>query len=180
MSELYKERYFDRLAWLLENYESLHLSSDEGLLLLMLEYHKKYHVMIDYALLQKKMNMNVEQIDALLQALQQKGYLKINIQAKGIVFDTDGVFEANPAFQFEEDLFDTFETEFKRPLTRVELQKMSDWLQIYDNQLILYALREAIIRSKYSFDYIDRILTDWHQRGFSVEDIENGKQYEQQ
>ncbi len=43
------------------------------------------------------------------------------------------------------DLFEIFETEFKRPLSQYELQRLSDWYHEYDQQLITYALREASI-----------------------------------
>lgn len=178
MSEWYDKRYFDSIGWLIEHYEKLDCTSDEGMLLIMLVYYQKYQLQIDYQLLQQKMKKSVDEIDALLHQLQTKGYLKIEMGSKGVVFDTRGIFEVKQPLQFEQDLFSTFETEFKRPLTRNELVKLSDWLQQYENQLIVYALREASIRSKYSFDYIDRILVDWKHKGFSAEDIENGKQYE--
>lgn len=178
MNDLCDKKYFDRLAWLFDHYENLDLNNDEGMLLMMLEFCHKYQMNIDYDLLQQKMRMSTNHIDQLLHQLQQKGYLKLEIGEKGIIFDTSGVYDEKVTLKFEEDLFNTFETEFKRPLTRIELQKMSDWLQLYENRLILYALREAVIRNKYSFDYIDRILVDWTHKGFDAEDIENGKQYE--
>lgn len=45
------------------------------------------------------------------------------------------------------DLFELFENEFKRPLTQIELQRLSDWSREYDQQLIVYSLREASINN---------------------------------
>lgn len=76
---------------------------------------------------------------------------------------------------FDESLFDVFEMEFGRPLSQMELQRMSDWIENYDQKLIQYALREAIMFDKKSFDYIERILIEWKNRGLQVQDIEDGK-----
>lgn len=66
-------------------------------------------------------------------------------------------------------LFELFETEFKRPLTQVELMRLSDWSREYDQQLIIYALREASINKASSFNYIDKILCEWKRKGMTAE-----------
>lgn len=70
------------------------------------------------------------------------------------------------------DLFEIFETEFKRPLTQIELQRLSDWSREYDQQLIVYSLREASINNAYSFNYIDKILCEWQRKGMTAEKYE--------
>ncbi len=45
---------------------------------------------------------------------------------------------------FDQSLFDLFESEFGRPLSQMELQRMADWLKDYEQKLICYALREAL------------------------------------
>ena len=71
-------------------------------------------------------------------------------------------------------MFDLFESEFGRPLSQTELQRMSDWLENYDQKLIGYALREAVTYDRKSFDYIDRILVEWKKTGMSAEQYERG------
>ncbi|HAH93673.1 MAG TPA: hypothetical protein DCM01_07500 [Dielma fastidiosa] len=70
------------------------------------------------------------------------------------------------------DLFEIFETEFKRPLSQFELQRLSDWSREYDQQLIVYSLREASINNAYSFNYIDKILCEWQRKGMTAEKYE--------
>ncbi len=58
-----------------------------------------------------------------------------------------------------------FEEEFGRPLSGLECEKIRQWL-VTDNLpewLLIEALREAVLASKYSFKYIDRILFDWQR-----------------
>ncbi len=66
-------------------------------------------------------------------------------------------------------LFELFEDEFKRPLTQVELMRLNDWSREYDQQLIIYALREASINKAFSFNYIDKILCEWKRKGMTAE-----------
>lgn len=73
------------------------------------------------------------------------------------------------------NLFELFETEFARPLSQREFQLLSDWSELYDEKLISYALREAVIYEKRSFDYIERILSDWQLKGMTAEQYESGE-----
>ncbi|WP_244925856.1 DnaD domain-containing protein [Dielma fastidiosa] len=75
------------------------------------------------------------------------------------------------------DLFELFENEFKRPLTQIELQRLSDWSREYDQQLIVYSLREASINNAYSFNYIDKILCEWQRKGMTAEKYEEREIY---
>jgi len=60
-------------------------------------------------------------------------------------------------------LFAVFEREFGRPLSPMELETISAWLDQdrYPEELIRVALKEAVFAGKLSFRYIDRILLEW-------------------
>lgn len=77
------------------------------------------------------------------------------------------------------DLFSIFEQEFGRPLSPMECETISSWLDQdrYSLDLILTALKEAVFAGKVHFRYIDRILLEWSRnRVFSVE---QAKEYTQ-
>lgn len=61
------------------------------------------------------------------------------------------------------DLFTTFEREFARPLTPMELETIAAWIDKdgYKEELIRAALKEAVFAGKVHFRYVDRILLDW-------------------
>lgn len=70
------------------------------------------------------------------------------------------------------DIFSIFENEFARPLTPMELETISGWLDqdSYKEELILTALKEAVFAGKVHFRYIDRILLEWNRnRVFTVD-----------
>lgn len=63
----------------------------------------------------------------------------------------------------EQDIFEIFEQEFARPLSPMELESISQWLDQdrYKLEVILEALKEAVFAGKVNFRYIDRILLEW-------------------
>lgn len=70
------------------------------------------------------------------------------------------------------DIFSIFEKEFARPLSPMECETISSWLDRdnYSMELILAALKEAVFAGKVHFRYIDRILLEWSRnRVFTVE-----------
>ncbi|MFX3633440.1 MAG: DnaD domain protein [Candidatus Pristimantibacillus sp.] len=60
-------------------------------------------------------------------------------------------------------LFSVFEQEFGRLLSPMECETISGWLDEdkYADELIRFALKEAVFAGKLSFRYIDRILIEW-------------------
>ena len=61
------------------------------------------------------------------------------------------------------NLFAVFEQEFGRPLSPMELETISAWLDRdrYPEELVRFALKEAVFAGKLHFRYIDRILLEW-------------------
>ncbi|MEB3101310.1 DnaD domain-containing protein [Paenibacillaceae bacterium T2] len=70
------------------------------------------------------------------------------------------------------NMFTIFEREFARPLSPMECETISGWLDQdkYAEELILAALKEAVFAGKLHFRYIDRILLEWSRnRVFNAE-----------
>ncbi|SDN85568.1 DNA replication protein [Paenibacillus sp. yr247] len=76
-------------------------------------------------------------------------------------------------------IFTTFEKEFARPLTPMELETISGWLDkdLYKEELIMTALKEAVFAGKVHFRYIDRILLEWSRN--RVATVDQAKEYSQ-
>ena len=75
----------------------------------------------------------------------------------------------------EGELYQRFEEEFARPLSPMEMEMISMWLDDdrHDPVLIEAALREAVVSSRVNFRYIDRILFDWKKNG--IQTVEQAK-----
>lgn len=88
-----------------------------------------------------------------------------------------------PAREEEEpskNIFTIFETEFARPLSPMEYETISVWLDQdqYKEELILMALREAVFAGKLHFRYIDRILVEWARQ--RIQTAEQARAFSQQ
>ena len=77
--------------------------------------------------------------------------------------------------KLKEDIFTTFETEFRRPLNGTEFEVIKAWLdKMYNEELILLALKEAVYNGATNIRYIDTILYEWNKKGLKTkEDVEN-------
>ncbi|REK77207.1 DnaD domain protein [Paenibacillus paeoniae] len=60
-------------------------------------------------------------------------------------------------------LFSVFEQEFGRLLSPMECETIVSWLDKdrYSEEIVLFALKEAVFAGKISLKYIDRILIEW-------------------
>ncbi|GAE34598.1 DnaD domain-containing protein [Halalkalibacter akibai] len=69
-------------------------------------------------------------------------------------------------------LYTKFEEEFCRPLSPIEAETLSMWLDqdSHSYDLIIAALREAVVSGKLNFRYIDRILFEWKRNGIKTLD----------
>lgn len=76
-------------------------------------------------------------------------------------------------------LFSIFEKEFGRPLSPMECETISSWVDQdqYPEELILLALKESVFAGKVHFRYIDRILLEWaRNRVKNAQDVKNYSQ----
>lgn len=191
---------------LLKSYKSLKLNEQDAMLLIQLlafvEKERKEFPTIEE--LQARMACPPEAVIASLQKLLKLELLAIDEatdEATGVMserynFDPlyvklAGLFAAErqaavaAAAQLsgssvrEKDLFSVFENEFARPLTPMELETISAWLDQdkYKEELILAALKEAVFSGKLHFRYIDRILLEWSRN--RVQTADQAKEYAQ-
>ncbi|WP_028549341.1 DnaD domain-containing protein [Paenibacillus sp. UNC451MF] len=149
--------------------------------------------------LQARMTVPGEKVIAALQKLLKEGLLSIDDSVdpvSGIQFEK---YNFNPLLErlascwYEEmqkskkssepvvrkDIFSIFEKEFGRPLTPMELESITGWLDkdSYPEELILAGLKEAVFAGKVHFRYIDRILLEWSRNRITT--VEQAKEHSQ-
>lgn len=61
------------------------------------------------------------------------------------------------------DLYRSFEEEFARPLSPMEVEQIRHWSALLNRELILEALRRAVMMGKHNFKYIDSIILEWQK-----------------
>ena len=77
--------------------------------------------------------------------------------------------------EVKDDIFKKFEQELGRTMPPTELEMINGWLS--DNiseEIIIGALKEAIINGVPKFRYIDKIIYEWNKKGLkTMEDVNN-------
>ncbi|WP_010273767.1 DnaD domain protein [Paenibacillus senegalensis] len=177
-------------------YPALNLNETEAMLLLHLitfvEKEKKEFPTIEE--IQQRMAATPEQVIKALQKLLKEEWITIDEEVDPVSriqyerYNLNGMMKklaaawseqlvaeqskTGPVNSAGKDIFSIFENEFARPLTPMELETISGWLDQdqYKEELILMALKEAVFAGKVHFRYIDRILLEWSRnRIFTVE-----------
>ena len=71
----------------------------------------------------------------------------------------------------DNSIFCVFENELGRLLSPMELEQIKEWVTTIKNEeLIVAALREAVLNGVSNFRYIDVILNDWYKKGYKSKD----------
>lgn len=171
--KLINATFFNRRNWIMEHMEQLDLTPEELLLVLCIDYMNEFQQLIDVNSVSKKMKLDGSIVDNMFNELINKGYLKMEIGNRNMIYNIDQLFmqkeNAQPCHQNElKNLFTMYEKEFKRPLSQRESETLSEWIENYDLKLIEYALREAIIYNSLNFAYINKILLNWKEKGYTA------------
>ena len=69
--------------------------------------------------------------------------------------------------KIDTSVFDTFETELGRTLSPMEYEQIKEWITSGNSEeMIIYALREAVLNGVSNLRYIDSILNEWRKKGY--------------
>lgn len=183
---------------LLKNYHRLGLSLPEFMLWIQLyRFDRQGDSFPDLAVIAEDMGMETDEIFQLLNQLVAKKCLAIETQVTDggkrmdryslyPIFDKLAILEEQERFsksqQKEVDnvktMYQSFEKEFGRPLSSIEFQRISQWLEEdhYSPELISLALREAVLNQAYNLNYIDRVLLAWERKNIKTSQQVNEEQ----
>ncbi|WP_367341598.1 DnaD domain-containing protein [Limosilactobacillus sp.] len=69
-----------------------------------------------------------------------------------------------------QDVFNQIQQEFGRMLSPFQMDQVADWLDKdhYSPEMILMALKEAVMNGTFKFSYMDRILLNWYQNNIKT------------
>lgn len=177
-------------SFLFSYYKKIGLSDIECMVILQI-YHfiekgkdfPTIHELAEY------MTLTTEECSQTILSLIQRGYLEIlnGKTEEGIYYekyslkplwlrliDEHALLEQESRefqMQLEEgSLFTLFEQEFARPLSPIECETLSMWIDNdhHSPSVIKAALKEAVLSGKLNFRYIDRILFEWKRSGIKT------------
>ncbi|KAA1040206.1 DnaD domain-containing protein [Macrococcus equipercicus] len=166
---------------LIKYYPKLAINETElAVLLKLILIHHETSEMPSFEAMAQETTLEVNEVAALIQGLIQKDLLHVSVGQAGSQYSehfslqplddrlhaqTDSDETAQKQLDFSQ-LFERFEVQFGRPLTPIEMQTLTHWIDTdhHSTDLINAALDEATIHDKLSFKYIDRILLNWKKR----------------
>lgn len=73
------------------------------------------------------------------------------------------------------ELFEIFESEFKRPLSSNESEKIIYWYNQVGSKYIIHGLREILIYKKMNINYLEKVLLGWTNNKITLEMLNEGK-----
>ena len=173
---------------LLNNYKELGITSDELIIIMVImSYGDK--VVYDPEKFREDINWDKRDVMKTINSLIDKNILSLIIEKSNrkaieyisleilyeklfnIVIDNDSEKEV------DNSIFGIFEGELGRMLTPMEYEKIKEWINNDNsNELIILALKEAVLKGVNNLNYIDSILNSWKKKGYkNKSDIEKEK-----
>lgn len=182
--DILKEKKFIVGKHLIQESEKEKLTLDEFLLLLYFE--NADNSVFDVDLIKENMGVSEEMIMDAFNKLMSKKLISFEAgkDSEGRIVDVISL--ENFYNQIEEEIkvknekenknniFATFESEFARTLSPSEYEYINRFLDLFSEELIVGALKEAVYNGANNMRYIDSILHDWKKKGYkTMEDVKN-------
>ncbi len=182
---------------LLSNYKKIGLSDQELILIIhLIHYKSKSNHFPSISELENRMSTNTEDLMRILQRLVKNGYIFIDEHKEentGVIFEVYNItplylklinlFERNMEIdkikrekikeeKVVNNVYKIFEQEFGRALSPIEIELISTWIDKdkHSEDVIIYALKEAVFSNKLNFRYIDSILFEWQKKNIKTID----------
>ncbi len=171
IKKMYKEKNFLINTLVLKNVRNLKIDIDELLLLL---YFINIEESLDLAKIKEYINFTDEEILNVYSNLLAKGLIEVKtFKNNGIfsekisldVFYDKLILGAKEEVKSNEDIYSKFENEFGRSLSPMEYETINRWISSgVKEELIVEALREAVINNVRNLRYIDKIIYEWTKK----------------
>lgn len=140
------------------------------------------------------LGLSMELILSYIDELSEKKYISIDVikNDKGVMEEyvildlfyekvtnlmIDDINKAKIEEEKNSNIYEAIEKEFARPLTSIEYEIISAWLEDgTSEELILEALKEAVYSGVCNLRYIDKILYEWGKKGIkTAKDVEENR-----
>ena len=95
--------YVNRRDWILENLGVLDLTTDQIVVLLMIDYLNVNNIAIDPKVLSDRTNIAMDKIDSILHNLVRQNILQIKAEKDRIEFDIGNLFEEGLRYEYVDE-----------------------------------------------------------------------------
>jgi len=187
--DLLKQRDYVVPSFLIEKYSTLGISAENVILLIYL-INQNTPIVCDYQKISKDLNIDLMNVMTRINELVEKKFIQVELKKNSaskleeyISLDLlyDKVFlefidEKEDNKEDNSNIFSRFEMEFGRPLSPTDYEYINAWLERYNKDIVIEALKEAVISNALTIRYIDRILFEWDRKGINtLEKVEKNR-----
>lgn len=187
--EILKKRDYVVPSFLIEKYNTLGINSTDVILLIYL-INQNTPIVCDYQKISSDLNVDLMTVMTKIEGLKSKKIIEVELKKNNAskleeYINLDLLY--NKVFlEFidvkeeksdeADNIFSMFEIELGRTLAPTEYEILNSWLEQYNKDIIIEALKEAVISDVKNFRYIDRILYEWNKKGIdSLDKLEKNK-----
>lgn len=163
---------------LLNNYKKLNISDSELIVIMvLLSFGDK--ITYNPEEFAKEINGDKHQVMNVINNLIHKNIISLEIErvnkkaneylSLDLLYDKlfNLIIDKKEEKEIDVSIFDTFEKELGRTLSPMEYGQIQEWITSGNSQeMITYALREAVLNGVSNLRYIDSILNDWKKKGY--------------
>ena len=163
---------------LFNNYKRLNINEEEFIVIMLIislgnkiEYNpdifvnelniEKYKVM---EIINNLISKNILSLDMEKNGRKMEEYISLSLlydKLLNLIIDNNDEDK-----EIDGSIFTIFENELGKTLSPMEFEQIKEWSITYKNEeLIILALKEAVLNGVSNFRYIDKILDDWNRKG---------------
>ena len=170
------------------NYKDLNITNEELILIIYIVNEK--NLIFNAKKIGNDLKLSMGEVLTLINSLSSKDLISLEITTIDGVreeyIDINKLYKKLAYFvineevdtkQVDNNIFDTFESEFGRTLSPIEYELITGWLDNgFSEELVICALKEAVYNGVSNLRYIDKILFEWKKKGIkNKEDVENDR-----
>lgn len=178
---------------LFNNYNKLNITDGE-LIILIFIIDKGLELEYDPSIFVSELNIDKFKVLEIIDSLHKKNIISLVMEKKNN--KTIEYISLKPLYdklvfilldkkedtkkEADKNIYAIFESELGRTLSPLEYEKINEWNNDMDSELIIEALKEAVFCGVNNFRYIETILSDWNKKGYKnksdvIHDKENRK-----
>lgn len=173
-----KDRTISISRIILKNYKKLNISDTELIIIMVLmSFGDK--VMYNPEELASVINADKYEVMSVINKLVEKNIISFEVEkidkktyeylSLDLFYDKlfNLIIDKPMERKVDVSVFDTFERELGRTLSPMEYEQIKEWVNSGNSdEMIAYALREAVLNGVSNFRYIDSILNEWKKKGY--------------
>ena len=124
------------------------------------------------AIVNNLISKNVLSLEMVKNGRKMEEYISLSLLYDKLVNIVIDISEED-SVKIDNSIFTIFENELGKLLSPMQMETIKEWVTTYKNEeLIIMALKEAVMNGAYKFSYIDTVLNDWNKKGYkNKEDV---------